>query len=208
MNKSTIPENTTSSNPVLGVQYLLTELDFQVAIEAKARERVENMAQNLLATIAAVIGAVLLGNQMQVNKVQLWFVASFLLLIFTITWFSRFCRLRYITTYSRVNRNKIRYAISLLDIPEANKLIKWEGNPSGFGKRMMVEGWSLLGLSCLLGGASGGLALMLIYHINKWPFDITSAQWVLLVMVPLILMVVIGIVLRKALMDQKSKSNQ
>jgi len=166
------------------------------------------MVQYLLTTIAAVIGAALLVNEMQVNSVLLFFITSLLLFLFSSSAFYRACRLRYITTYSRVIRNNIRCALKELGIGEADQLIEWEGNPSGFSIRMEINLTWIMILCCILGGVTGIFALMLIYHLNGWPIYLTGSQLVFLIVIPLVLMVIIGILLRIVLKSQKSKSEQ
>ena len=196
------------SNKGLGVEYLLKELEFQVEIETKARDRMENMVQYLLTTIAAVIGATLLINEMQVNSVLLLFIASLLVFVFATSAFYRSCRLRYITTYARVTRNNIRCLLVKSGVSEADQLIELEGNPSGFCKRMLQKLVLLLVLCSLLGGATGVFALLLIFHIKELPIYITSSQQMLLIVVPLVLIIIVGIVLETVLVNQKTKSEQ
>lgn len=71
------------SNQSLDVEYFQKEFGFHVAIETKARDRTENMVQYLLTTIAAIIGGVLLVNEMKANNILLLFVASSL--VFTVS---------------------------------------------------------------------------------------------------------------------------
>lgn len=208
MTESIVSESQPPSNPAAEVEYLLKELDYQVDIETKARDRMENMMQYLLTTIAAVIGAALLVNQLQANSTLLLFIATLLVFILSTAAFYRSCRLRYILTYARVNRNNIRCCLIDLGVPEADRLIEWEGNPSGFGKRMLTKLYWLMGLSCFLAEISGVLALLLIFHITVWPASLTNTQLVSLIVAPLILVIVIGIVLGIVLKNQKSKSDQ
>jgi hypothetical protein len=209
MSDLTMPEVQPTNNRGLIVEYLLQELEFQVAIETRARDRMENMVQYLLTTVAAVIGAALLVNEMQVSSILILFIASLLMFVFSTTAFYRSCRLRYITTYARVTRNNIRCALRKLGIPEADQLIEWEGNPSGFCKLMLNKLIWLMFLCILLGGVTGISALMLIiFLINRWPIFLSGSELAMLIVVPLGLMVVIGIVLGMVLKSQKSKSDQ
>jgi hypothetical protein len=195
-------------NPGLDVEYLLKELDFQVAIETRARDRMENMVQYLLATIAAIIGAVLLVNKLQVNNVLLLSIASSLVFLFFCSAYYRSCRLRYITTYARVTRNNIRRSLVKLGINEADHLIEWEGDPSGFCDRMLKK-LTALGILCtLLGGITAGLFLLLYFHIKEWPFYFTGSQLTLLIAGPLVLMASVWLLLRIVLQSQKAKSDE
>lgn len=192
----------------LNLEYLLKELEFQVSIETRARDRMENMVQYLLTTIAAVLGAALLVNEMQVNSALLFFIASFLMFVFSTSAFYRACRLRYITTYARVTRNKIRRSIETAGIQEANQLIEWEGNPSGFCSRMLRNLVSLMWICCLIGGASGFFALLLVFDITSWPRTVAGFQLVWLVILPITAIVGARIVLGVVLKNQKSKADQ
>jgi uncharacterized membrane protein HdeD (DUF308 family) len=208
MGDPTKPEIQLSKTIDSNVEYLLRELEFQVAIETRARDRMENMVQYILTTIAAVIGAALLVNEMQVNSVLLLFIASLLMFLFSTSFYYRACRLRYITTYARVTRNKIRCALRDLEIPEADQLIEWEGNPSGFGTRMMSKLNWLLALCCLLGGATSIFAILLVFHVTGLPIDLSSAELTILIFFSLIATVIIAYVLRVVLNSQKSKSDE
>lgn len=183
------------------VEYLFRELDYQIAIEAKARDRTENMMQYLVTSIAAILGAVLLFTGIKFNSVMLWFIVSLLVLIVSISFFFRSCRLRYLTTYARVNRNKIRLELERLGISEASLLIDWEGNPSGFGKRMKDKLIMLVAFCSALGGLTGFLALLVRLGISEFPITVDSAQIGLILGVPLLVAAVfatwLGIVLRK-----------
>ena len=202
------PESTTSSTPDFAVQYFLTELEFQVAIETKARDRMENMVQYLLTTIAAIIGAVLLVNELQVNSILVLFIASFLVFVVSTTAFYRSCRLRYITTYARVTRNNIRRLIMDLGVPDTDQIIKWEGNPSGFCNRMLIRLILFMIMCGFLGGATGALGLMLWFQKNDAPVNLTNSQHVSLIVVPIVLAILIGCVLGLLLILLKIQSEQ
>ena len=207
MSESTFPE-VLPINSNLNVEYLLKELEFQVAIETKARDRMESMVQYLLTTIAAVIGTTLLVNEMQVNSILLLFLASLLVFGFSTSAFYRSCRLRYITTYARVTRNNIRNALKHLGVRDTGLLIKLEGNPSGFCNRMLQKLIILLIICSLLGGVAGSLALLLVFGYEDLSFQITSSQMAMLIVVPLVLTVVIAIVLATVLRIQKHRADQ
>ena len=207
MSDSTESEIQSPDTIGLNVEYLLRELEFQVALETRARDRMENMVQYLLTTIAAVIGAALLVNEMQVNSVLLFFIAFLLMFVFSTSAFYRACRLRYITTYARVTRNKIRNSLRNLKIPEANGLIEWEGNPSGFCERMLSKLNWIMFLCCFLGRATGITALMRIFRVKELPIYLSNSQLALLIVIPLVLMIVIWYVLSRVLRSQKSKSD-
>jgi len=195
-------------NPGLDVEYLLKELEFQFAIETKARDRMENMVQYLLTSIAAVIGAALLVNQSQTNSILLLFIATSLAFIFSFSAFYRSCRLRYILTYARVTRNNIRCLLKKLGIPEADLLIKWEGNPSGFCFGMLKKLILLIIVCCVMGWIAGGFAIMLILGIKEWPDYLTSTQQIWLIVGPIVVMVIIGSFLVSVLVTQKTKSEK
>lgn len=126
--------NNTPDNSV--IEYLLKELEFQVGIESKARDRVEQMVNYFLTTIAAIIGAVLLVTELKSNALLVVFLAVFLLLIFGISVFYRFCRLRRIITHTKLNRYRIRLEIEKIGIKQAEVMQDIEGDPTGFSYRM------------------------------------------------------------------------
>jgi hypothetical protein len=207
MAEQNVPVMPLPGDPGLDVEYLLKELEFQFAIETRARDRMENMVQYLLTTIAAVIGAALLVNELQVNSILLLFIASLLMFLFSASAFYRSLRLRHITTYARVTRNNIRCMLERLGVVEANRLIELEGHPSGFGERMLGKLNLLLIFCCLLGGVTGFLALLSVFSIKRWPIHVTDLQRVLLIVIPLVLMIGIWLILASVLRIQKSRSD-
>jgi len=208
MSDTMAPEDRSPTKTGANVDYLLKELEFQVAIETKARDRMENMVQYLLTTIAAVIGAALLVNEMQINGALLLFTASLLISVFLITAFYRSCRLRYITTYARVTRNTIRSALEKANIHEASQLIGLEGNPSGFGKRMLQKMIILLASSSVSGGLTCVFALLLIFHLNHLPLVVTGSQATVLIVLPLSLTAIIAATLGIVLTSQKKRADE
>lgn len=197
-----------SSNQSLDVEYFLKEFDFHVAIETKARDRTENMVQYLLTTIAAIIGAVLLVNEMKANNILLLFVASFLVFTVSTSVFYRACRLRYIITYARVIRNNIRCILKGFGIRETDRLVEWEGNQSGFSNRMQINLTLFMSICSLLGGVTGVLGLMLVFQVSEWPVRITSSQQVLLIVIPICLVILIGVTLELILVNLKNKADR
>jgi hypothetical protein len=205
-------EQTASTSPpspalALRVDYLFRELEFQVAIETHARDRMETMMQYLLTTIAGVIGAVLVVSRLQVDSKLVLLIAALLIFGFSTSAFYRSCRLRYITTYARVTRNKIRCALVSLGVAEADDLIQWEGNPSGFDKRMLAKLVPLGILCSLLGGVCGVISLLLLFHIQDIA-QINGLQAAGLIGSFFILSGCTGLALRRVLRSQKAKSEE
>lgn len=163
-------------NPEREIQYLLQELEFQHVIETKARDRVEGMVQYLLTTIVAIIGGVLLVNELKVNIDLLIFIALLLLFSVMTSAFYRTCRLRFIVTYARVIRINIRKMICNIGIQQANRIIEMEGKPSGFGKRVYI-GLKFFWLACsFVGGFAGYFGLKLILQYIGNPSNPTTGQ--------------------------------
>jgi hypothetical protein len=178
------PEPALASKPDVEVQYYLKELEFQFEIETKARDRVENMVQYLLTSFAAIIGAVLLVNEMQGNLLLLLFIATLLVFTVSISAFYRMCRLRYIITYARVTRNHLRGMMEDLGVRKAGQLIRFEGNPSGFSERMTINLKVVLALCSLLGGAAGVFGLLLIFRETGWLAAQAGFQRVVVILAP------------------------
>jgi len=82
------------------VEYLLKELEIQAVIESKARDRVEQMVNYFLTTIAAIICAVLIVTELKSNALSVVFLAALLVFVFSISVFYRFLRLRRIITHT------------------------------------------------------------------------------------------------------------
>ena len=174
--------NTTTDNSV--IEYLLKELEFQVEIESKARDRVEQMVNYFLTTIAAIIGAVLLVTELKSNALLVVFLAVLLLLIFGISVFYRFCRLRRIITHTKLNRYRIRLEIEKLGIKQAEVMQDIEGDPTGFSYRMS-RNIVMLALICGCLGAAVfvlGIALapttlesMATISVNQFLFYVLAA---------------------------------
>lgn len=182
---ATEPDLQSPSNPDLAGIYFLKELEFQVAIETKARDRMENMVQYLLTTIAAIIGAVLFVNEMQENSILLLFIACFLVFAVSTSAYYRSCRLRYIMTYARVTRNNIRCELKKLGVVDAYRLIDWEGNPSGFCELTVIKLILLMAVCSLLGGITAAFGLMLLFGLKELPADVTGTEQGLLIVIPL-----------------------
>ena len=143
----------------LELQYLLKELELQVAIEGKARDRVEQMMQYLLAAVAAIIGAAFLIVDDQTSAVLVSFIAALLVLAFGVSAFYRACRLRNAITHARVNRSRIRQALAESGVQSARTLIDLQEVPfesplNAFYPRI-VRNLSALAVFC---AAAGGLA--------------------------------------------------
>ena len=205
---TTEPEIQPPSNPELAGMYFLKELEFQVAIETKARDRMENMVQYLLTTIAAIIGAVLFVNEMQENSILLLFIACLLVFAVSTSAYYRSCRLRYIMTYARVTRNNIRCELKKLGVIDAYRLIDWEGNPSGFCKLTVIKLTLLMAVCSILGGTAAVFGLMLLFGLKELPADVTDTEQVLLIAIPLTIMILLGIGLEAMLLFLKQRSGK
>ncbi len=203
-----VPETQPTSNSELAGMYFLKELEFQVAIETKARDRMENMVQYLLTTIAAIIGAVLLVNEMQENSILLLFIACLLVFAVSTSAYYRSCRLRYIMTYARVTRNNIRCELKKLGVNDAHRLIDWEGNPSGFCKLTVIKLTLLMLVCSILGGTAAGFGLMLMFGLKELPANITITEKVLLIVIPLTITILFVIGLEAMLLYLRKRSGQ
>jgi hypothetical protein len=133
------------------VEYLLKELEIQVGIESKARDRVEQMVNYFLTTIAAIIGAVLIVTELKSDALSVVFLAALLLFVFSIFVFYRFLRLRRIITHTKLNRYLIRKQLIQSGLDQALFLIEIEGEPTGFSDRMVRNLKGLVFLCGLLG---------------------------------------------------------
>jgi hypothetical protein len=143
------------------VNYLLRELEFQIDLETKARDRTENMVQYLLTTVAAVIGAALLVINDRLNIFVVLFLASLLISLFAASTFYRFCRLLYVISYAKINRYQIRQRLIDLGLTEASLAIKFEGKPSAYSIRMVL-GMCALGFICSTLNALTGLFFLMV----------------------------------------------
>jgi uncharacterized membrane protein YphA (DoxX/SURF4 family) len=139
------------------VEYLLKELEIQVGIESKARDRVEQMVNYFLTTIAAIIGAVLIVTELKSDALSVVFLAALLVFVFSIFVFYRFLRLRRIITHTKLNRYLIRKQLIESGLDQALFLIEIEGEPTGFSDRMVRN---LKGLVFIC-GLSGALVMTL-----------------------------------------------
>jgi hypothetical protein len=203
-----LPAIPPAASPDLSMEYLFRELDYQITIEAKARDRTENMMQYLVTSIAAILGAVLLFTGIKFTSVMLWLIISLLVLVVSISFFFRSCRLRYLTTYARVNRNKIRLELENLGISQASLLIGWEGNPSGFGKRMLDKLIMLVAFCSLLGSLTGLFSLLFWLGITEFPLSIPAGQTSVVIAVPILVAVLIASWLGIVLYKQKKNSDE
>ena len=121
----------------LELQYLLKELQIDFDIEAKARDRAEQMVQYLLTSIAAIIGAVIFLLPSMGSPISLIFLAVLLIYIFGIISFYRTCRLRNIITHTRLTRYLIRDTLYQGDIKTARLLAETEESLTGFSQRFV-----------------------------------------------------------------------
>lgn len=163
------------------VEYLLKELEIQVAIESKARDRVEQMVNYFLTTIAAIIGAVLLVTELKSNPLLVIFLAAFLIFIFAVSLFYRFCRLRRIITHTKLNRRLIRNQLIKSGLNQASFLINIEGEPTGFSNRMVRNLKGLVVLCSLLGAVVVVFGILLLSTIFEQFTSLPTNQVVLLI---------------------------
>jgi hypothetical protein len=158
------------------VEYLLKELEIQVAIESKARDRVEQMVNYSLATIAAIIGAVLIVTELKSNALLVVFIAVLLVFVFSISVFYRFCRLRRIITHTKLNRRLIRKQLIEMGLDQASFLLEIEGEPTGFSDRMVRNLYGLVFLCSLLGALVVTLGLAMAASVLDKTADVSSNQ--------------------------------
>lgn len=139
------------------IEYLLKELEFQVAFEGRARDRAEQMVSYLLTTIAAILGAVFLIVQGGENYIIVAFVAATLIWMFSAFCYYRVCRLRNAITHARLNRRVIRSALEQTGLKLAAGIVRIEGPPSGFSWRVVINLNIVGAVSSLAAGVSVGL---------------------------------------------------
>jgi hypothetical protein len=170
--------------------YLLKELEIQFEIESKARDRAEQMVQYLLTTMAAIIAGTLILVQAYSLQV-LFFFASLLIFISSVTSFYRTCRLRNIITQTRLARHLIRIKLEAGDVKYAFLLVGIDQEQTGFSNRMR-NSLRLFALTC---GALGGLVFFLggIYLIEECNLFPYIYEVRLFTLVPLSLVIAIGI---------------
>jgi len=159
------------------VEYLLKELEIQVVIESKARDRVEQMVNYFLTTIAAIIGAVLIVTELKSDALSVVFLAALLLFVFSIFVFYRFLRLRRIITHTKLNRYLIRKQLIESGLDHALFLIEIEGEPTGFSYRMVRNLKGLVFLCGLLGAlvVTLGLAMASSYLDKIAPVSVNQS---------------------------------
>ena len=138
------------------IAYLLKELEIQFEIESKARDRVEQMVQYLMTTLAAIIGGTLILVQAY-DLISLLFFASLLIYIFSVTSFYRTCRLRTIITQTRQARYLIRSELHAGNVNQAFLLSGIDQEQIGFSDRM-INSLHVFAFAC---GALGGLVFFL-----------------------------------------------
>lgn len=160
------------------LEYLLKELEFQVAFEGHARDRAEQMVSYLLTTIAAILGAVLLIVQNEAYYLLVAFIAAFLIWMFSAFAFYRVCRLRNAITHARLNRRLIRRSLEQIGLKQAASIVAIEGPPSGFSLRLVINVNIIGAISSLAGGLclALGWALFLI-DLVQWPGAVLDHRW-------------------------------
>lgn len=149
-NEDKAPKDVSISD--MEVQYLLKELEIQFSIEAKARDRAEQMLQYLLTSIAAIIGAVLFLLPSMGSPIPIVFLAMLLIFVFGVSSFYRTCRLRNIITQTRLTRYLIRDALYQGKVKQARLLMNTDKDLTGFSEAI-VRNLSVIALVCSLFGA-------------------------------------------------------
>lgn len=124
----------------LQIEYLLKELEFQVAFEANARDRAEQMVSYRMTTIAAILGAVLLIVQNAANYLLVAFIAALLIWMFSAFSFYRVCRLRNAITHARLNRRLIRSALEKAGLTLAASIAAYLNSERMIRRFMPAEG--------------------------------------------------------------------
>jgi hypothetical protein len=209
MNDVTEQKSTLPDNPDYGVQYLLTEIEYQDAIETKANDRMENMVQYLLTLVVASIGAIPLVAEFQFNWLLFISIACLLVLVVSVSAFYRTCHLRYVITNARVKRNYIRGLLSDLGVQETNRLIKLEGVPTGFSIRVVRSLVLYVVIISIIGGFTGAFMIMNVFQSTGGTTQITTSPSQIFVMMAFFIFTCFtGITLGAVLLNYRQKSDK